>query len=292
MSTSGGDIPANQDADDSAATVQAEEHAEELAETVIRLDPRDLNSIIQAVKAETPSTSQVPTATHAFKREGFARSIATTTKKRRIEEKRHAICAEEKATGPKSVQEVNKLLSTGAIREVHGDSHDLHFHPLSVAKGPISIGQAGSSLKKSANGRLHKHVNDTSAPAHQELTHSSTQNRGGMDFFAPRFKEAASLGVKAEQLGLMRISDVIIDAINSDRAPSTIRTYTSEMEKFREWRNGPYMRNIPTPQARNLYLAKCSAEARYKSMPTVIAALSYFCGPLQGVDKEIQDSLL
>ncbi|VDO11253.1 unnamed protein product [Haemonchus placei] len=92
-------------------------------------------------------------------------------------------------------------------------------------------------------------------------------------------------------MGLMRIS-VIIDAINSDRAPSTIRTYTSKMEKFRKWRNGPYMRNIPTPQARNLYLAKCSAEARYKSMPTVIAALSYFCGPLQGVDKEIQDSLL
>uniref|UniRef100_A0A912MRP5 Uncharacterized protein n=1 Tax=Haemonchus contortus TaxID=6289 RepID=A0A912MRP5_HAECO len=100
-------------------------------------------------------------------------SISTTTKKRRIEEKRHVICAEEKATGPKSVQEVNKLLSTGAIREVHGDSHVLHFHPLSVAKGLISIERAGSSLKKSANGLLHKHVNDTSAPAHQELTHSS-----------------------------------------------------------------------------------------------------------------------
>ncbi|KAK6060789.1 hypothetical protein COOONC_01552 [Cooperia oncophora] len=27
-------------------------------------------------------------------------------------------------------------------------------------------------------------------------------------------------------------------------------------------------------------------------MPTVVAALNYFCGPLTGVDKEIQDSLL
>ncbi|VDO74676.1 unnamed protein product [Haemonchus placei] len=64
------------------------------------------------------------------------------------------------------------------------------------------------------------------------------------------------------------------------------------MEKFREWRNGPDMHNDPTPQARNLYLGKCSAEARYKSMPTVIAAPSCFCGPLQGVNREIQDSLL
>ncbi|VDO50619.1 unnamed protein product [Haemonchus placei] len=63
----------------------------------------------------------------------------------------------------------------------------------------------------------------------------------------PRFKEAAALGIKAEQLGLMHISNVIIDAINSDRAPSTVGVYIYEMEKFQKWRSGPYMRNIPTP---------------------------------------------
>ncbi|KAK6042088.1 hypothetical protein COOONC_20408 [Cooperia oncophora] len=48
---------------------------EELLETVIRLDPRDIQSIIEAVKADTPSTSQAPTTTHSFKREGFGRQF-------------------------------------------------------------------------------------------------------------------------------------------------------------------------------------------------------------------------
>ncbi|KAK6036611.1 site-specific recombinase, phage integrase family [Cooperia oncophora] len=111
-------------------------------------------------------------------------------------------------------------------------------------------------------------------------------------FAARRFNEAASLGVRAEQLGMPHISEAIINAINSDRAPSTIKAYTSEVERFKIWKNSPYMRSIPMPQARNLFLAKCSAEGRLSSMPTVVAALNYFCGPLTGVDKEIQDSLL
>ncbi|KAK6050728.1 hypothetical protein COOONC_11767 [Cooperia oncophora] len=84
-------------------------------------------------------------------------------------------------------------------------------------------------------------------------------------------------------MGMPHISEAIINAINSDRAPSTIKAYTSEVERFKNWKSSPYMRSIPMPQARNLLLS---------SMPTVVAALNYFCGPLTGVDKEIQDSLL
>ncbi|VDO81274.1 unnamed protein product [Haemonchus placei] len=74
MSTSGV-ISADRDAEDSTATELVKERAlqEKLTETVIRLDSRDLNFIIQAGKAETPSSSHAPPATHAFKKEGFAR---------------------------------------------------------------------------------------------------------------------------------------------------------------------------------------------------------------------------
>ncbi|KAK6042084.1 reverse transcriptase [Cooperia oncophora] len=113
-----------------------------------------------------------------------------------------------------------------------------------------------------------------------------------IDFGQQRFKEAAFLGVKAEQIGLPHVSQAIINAINADRAPSTIKVYTAEVQRFKAWKSSPHMRRIPLPQARNLYLAKCSAEGRHSSMPTVVAALNYFCGPLQGVDKEIQGSLL
>ncbi|KAK5973407.1 hypothetical protein GCK32_004073 [Trichostrongylus colubriformis] len=113
-----------------------------------------------------------------------------------------------------------------------------------------------------------------------------------MPIAAPRFKEAAKLGVTAEQMGLRHISDAIINAINADRASFTIKMYTSVLEKFRSWRSSPYMSNIPTPQARNLYLAKFSADGKHSTMTTVVAALNYFFGPLQGVDQDPQNSLL
>ncbi|KAK6060788.1 hypothetical protein COOONC_01551 [Cooperia oncophora] len=49
-------------------------------------------------------------------------------------------------------------------------------------------------------------------------------------FGARRFNEAASLRVRAEQMGMPHISEAILNAINSDRAPSTIKAYTSEVE--------------------------------------------------------------
>lgn len=52
------------------------------------------------------------------------------------------------------------------------------------------------------------------------------------------------------------------------------------------------MRTIPLPQARNLYLAKLSADGRQKLMPTVVAALNYFYGNLQRAPRELQSSLL
>ncbi|VDO20880.1 unnamed protein product [Heligmosomoides polygyrus] len=49
------------------------EHEEVVEPYVIILDPRDLNSIIQAVKADTPSSSRQTSAAYLFKREGFGR---------------------------------------------------------------------------------------------------------------------------------------------------------------------------------------------------------------------------
>ncbi|KAK5974662.1 hypothetical protein GCK32_011463 [Trichostrongylus colubriformis] len=63
------DIP-----EDRSAPTQQTEDQEDMADTVIRLDPRDLHTIIQGVKADATSTSQSPSATHSFKREGFGRS--------------------------------------------------------------------------------------------------------------------------------------------------------------------------------------------------------------------------
>lgn len=111
-------------------------------------------------------------------------------------------------------------------------------------------------------------------------------------FSAERFQEAANLGLKAEHMGLNSVTRAIIDAVNCDRAPATIKSYTTEMKKFQIWRNGQYMRTIPLPQARNLYLAKLSADGRQKLMPTVVAALNYFYGNLQGAPRELQSSLL
>ncbi|VDP06072.1 unnamed protein product [Heligmosomoides polygyrus] len=49
------------------------EHAEVVETNVNRLDPRDLNSIIQAVKADAPSSSQQTSAAYSFKGEEFGR---------------------------------------------------------------------------------------------------------------------------------------------------------------------------------------------------------------------------
>ncbi|PIO60977.1 reverse transcriptase [Teladorsagia circumcincta] len=212
-----GNIPVNEDVEHPADDQHMEERDvhEDVFDAVIRLDPRDLNAIIQAVKADTPSTSKLPSTTCSFKREGFGRQFdfnndviqkltplqsiegvtatvsdviqdltvrnetlkiadsypqvfnfldikkksealktmdsklgvtyyprvtqgnsGTSIKRMRTEGDRLAISAEEKATGPKNAQEINKLLSTGAIREVLCDSQQqLHIHPLSVAKG-------------------------------------------------------------------------------------------------------------------------------------------------------------
>ncbi|KIH54012.1 hypothetical protein ANCDUO_15843 [Ancylostoma duodenale] len=52
------------------------------------------------------------------------------------------------------------------------------------------------------------------------------------------------------------------------------------------------MASIPTPKARNLYIAKCASEGRQKALSIIVAALNYFCGPLTGVDRDIQASIL
>ncbi|KHJ76514.1 site-specific recombinase, phage integrase family [Oesophagostomum dentatum] len=52
------------------------------------------------------------------------------------------------------------------------------------------------------------------------------------------------------------------------------------------------MPSIPLPKARNLYLAKCAHDGKQKSLPVIVSALNYFCGPLTGVDSDIQHSIL
>ncbi|WKX98808.1 hypothetical protein Q1695_014025 [Nippostrongylus brasiliensis] len=50
-------------------------HEEVVESHLIRLDPRDLHSIIQAVKTEAPSSSQSDSSSFSFKREGFGRQF-------------------------------------------------------------------------------------------------------------------------------------------------------------------------------------------------------------------------
>ncbi|KAK5974661.1 hypothetical protein GCK32_011462 [Trichostrongylus colubriformis] len=64
------DIP-----EDRSAPTQQIEDQEDITDTVIRLDPRDLHTVIQRVKADATSTSQSPSARHSFKREGFGRQF-------------------------------------------------------------------------------------------------------------------------------------------------------------------------------------------------------------------------
>ncbi|EPB79089.1 hypothetical protein ANCCEY_01842 [Ancylostoma ceylanicum] len=109
---------------------------------------------------------------------------------------------------------------------------------------------------------------------------------------APRFLHGAELSATARLLGLEKVGAVISNALNSDRADTTINLYRTEVLKFQAWKDSPNMRAIPTPKARNLYLAKCASEGRQKALPIISSALTYFCGQLTGIDKEIQTSIL
>ncbi|KIH48569.1 hypothetical protein ANCDUO_21360, partial [Ancylostoma duodenale] len=109
---------------------------------------------------------------------------------------------------------------------------------------------------------------------------------------APRFEEGAALATVAQKLGMPDISTIISNALNADRATSTISSYRAELTRFLQWRSDPGMHNLPLSKARNLYLAKCAHDGRQKSLPLVVAALNYFCGALSGVDSEIQHSIL
>lgn len=111
-------------------------------------------------------------------------------------------------------------------------------------------------------------------------------------FSAPRFQEGAALTATARSIGLPQIGDLISRSLDNDRAVSTIAMYKEEAAKFQAWKITPAMASIPVIKARNLYLAKCASEGRQKALNLIVAALNYFCGPLTGVDKDIQASIL
>ncbi|CAJ0608350.1 unnamed protein product [Cylicocyclus nassatus] len=109
---------------------------------------------------------------------------------------------------------------------------------------------------------------------------------------APRFEEGAALATVADRLGLQNVSRTIYKALRSDRASSTFACYSAELRKFLSWKGSDALAAIPLEKAHNLYLAKCAHEGRNKSLPVLTAALNYFCGPLTGVDLDIQQSIL
>ncbi|KIH58911.1 hypothetical protein ANCDUO_10874 [Ancylostoma duodenale] len=143
------------------------------------------------------------------------------------------------------------------------------------------------STRNEYGGRLH-----IRAPAHQGWMPSPILMPGEEDFFADRFDEGVTLDATARRAGLQNLGTKILRALSTDRASSTLRNYKMELEKFHAWRIQPNLAGIPTPQVRNLYLAKCASEGKQKSLPVIVAALNYFCGQLTGVNKDIQMSLL
>ena len=52
------------------------------------------------------------------------------------------------------------------------------------------------------------------------------------------------------------------------------------------------MKDIPISKARNLYLAHCAAENKFKSIPAAVAAFNFFLGKQIDSDRDIEKSLL
>ncbi|CAJ0588673.1 unnamed protein product [Cylicocyclus nassatus] len=102
-------------------------------------------------------------------------------------------------------------------------------------------------------------------PARPEITRAND-----FLFSAPRFEEGPALATVADRLGLQNVSRTIYKALRSDRESSTFACYSAELRKFLSWKGSDALPAIPLEKA----------------------ALNYFCGPLTGVDLDIQQSIL
>ncbi|KHJ99206.1 site-specific recombinase, phage integrase family [Oesophagostomum dentatum] len=96
----------------------------------------------------------------------------------------------------------------------------------------------------------------------------------------------------ATEYGVTEVAEAIDNAISSHRAESTISSYMRHLQLFLNWWNNSTLKGIPIPKARNLYLAHCSAQNRFKSMLAATAAFNFFLGKQQGPDKDVERSLL
>ncbi|VDP05224.1 unnamed protein product [Heligmosomoides polygyrus] len=110
------------------------EHEEIVETNVIRLDPRDLNSIIQAVKADAPSSSQQTSAAYSFKREGFGRQYEFNSSLVRKLSNVHGT-EDIETVIPEVIQELNVRNGTLKI----ADSHPQVFQFLNIKSKSESL---------------------------------------------------------------------------------------------------------------------------------------------------------
>ncbi|WKX98810.1 hypothetical protein Q1695_014026 [Nippostrongylus brasiliensis] len=110
-------------------------------------------------------------------------TIAIPTKRCKTEGNPRATCAAEKDTGSRIAHKINKLLNTGAVREVDGKARELlHIHPLSVATDlsllsrTTSNKQGGTSQMQSAIGRRPINTAGTISSLHVVLSPVDKRN--------------------------------------------------------------------------------------------------------------------
>ncbi|VDO45454.1 unnamed protein product [Heligmosomoides polygyrus] len=144
-----GDDPSDSSAPAPSRLTQSMEHDET---NVIRLDPRDLNSIIQVVKADAPSSSQQTSAAYSFKREGFGRQYEFNSSLVRKLSNLHRT-EDIETVIPEVIQELNVRNETLKI----ADSHPQRIHGINqkergrrqekeTVHAPNALSEAGNSM--------------------------------------------------------------------------------------------------------------------------------------------------
>ncbi|EPB69306.1 zinc knuckle [Ancylostoma ceylanicum] len=110
--------------------------------------------------------------------------------------------------------------------------------------------------------------------------------------YGPLWTEAQALIHTAREYGVPEIGEAIDTALSSHRAESTIASYIRQVQQFLDWWKSSSLSGIPVSKARNMFLAHCSAENRFKSIPAAVAAFNFFLGKQQGPDRDIEKSLI
>ncbi|EYC44169.1 hypothetical protein Y032_0470g2033 [Ancylostoma ceylanicum] len=236
----------------------------------------------------------------------------------------HVSSVDTKDTGiMNALKTQNELLDNGAVCEVpNANESDLFINPLSVAKdhhvkktrnrsSKISANVDGFSQKKNVIGaqaiketekdkRRSRAVESAVAEAQsksgvlsrKESTPLIKQMLGKDVPYGPLWTEAQALIHTAREYGVPEIGEAIDTALSSHRAESTIASYIRQVQQFLDWWKSSSLSGIPVSKARNMFLAHCSAENRFKSIPAAVAAFNFFLGKQQGPDRDIEKSLI